>query len=297
MTKNRKSKLATHNLATATGQKYSAALRAGKPFERTHIRGFDEWCAIASLQQPRKTEHALFLEWLAIHMDEYHSSDAGSDYFLDRPETPAALITSHNLCRNDYFEWIAMDGTFLGWASGSDEFFWNDEVNDLSDVIFADNSEFPHTDDHGRALAYLRSRGVKQHIVDSLEEQWMNWQMFLCIETNGYRSGKCKSDLGWDRGLFIVDVPLPALIEEADWLWAKGFITTVGPATRNQFTDVPEQKWRFALTHEALAAEAGQPVLPAVQLNNSSRELNRNWFGCGYVLATTWTPLHGNRLE
>jgi hypothetical protein len=290
MTKNRKTKLATHDLAAATGQNYTAALRTGKPFERSQIKGFDEWCALALLQQPRKPEHNLFFEWLAIHADEYYGTDAGFNYFLDLQEAPLALITSHNVCRNDYFEWIAKDGTFLGWASGSDEFAWNDDVDDLSDVIFADDSEFPHTDEYSRALAYLRSRGVKQHIIDSLEEQWMNWQMFLCIETNGYRSGKCKSDLGWDRGLFIVDVSLPALIQEADWLWATGFVTTAGPATMNQFTHVSEQKWRFALTLEALAAEVGQPILPAVQLNNSSRELNRNWFGCGYVLATTWTP-------
>jgi hypothetical protein len=290
MTKNRKTKLAAHDLAAATGQNYTAALRAGEPVELAQVRGFDAWCAIASREQPGEPEHALFFEWLAIHMDDYNGSDAGFDYFVDRPETSLALITSHNLCRNDYFDWIAKDGTFLGWASGSDEFAWNDEANDLSDVIFADDSEFPHTDEYGRALAYLHSRGVKQHIIDSLEEQWMNWQMFLCIETNGYRSGKCKSDLGWDKGLFIVDVALPALIKEADWLWDTGFITTAGPATTNHFTNVPEQKWRFALTHEALAAEVGQPALPAVQLSNSSRERNRNWFGCGYVLATTWTP-------
>jgi hypothetical protein len=294
MTKNRKTKLAARDLAAATGQNYTTALRAGEPVGLSQVRRFAEWCSIASVERPEKPEHALFFEWLAIHMDDYCDSDAGFDYFLDRPETSLELITSHNLSQNDYFKWIAQDGTFLGWAFGSDEFAWSDDVHALSEVIFADDSEFPHTDDYSRALAYLHSRGEKQHVIDSLEEQWMHWQMFLCIETNGYRSGKCKSHLGSDRGLFIVDVPLPVFINEAEWLWATGFITTAGPATTNQFADVPEQRWRFALTLEALAAEAGQPVLQAIQLDNSSRELNRNWFGCGYVLATTWTPPQEN---
>ncbi|AMB58024.1 hypothetical protein AWU67_03120 [Microterricola viridarii] len=279
-------------MAAATGQNYTAALRAGEPAELSDVRGFDEWCAIVSLDQPRKPEHALFFEWLTVHMDDYRESGDGFDYFHNRPATPAALSTSHNLCQNDYFEWIAKDGTFLGWASGSDDFAWNDDTQALSNVIFADDSEFPHTANYDRALAYLHSRGVKGHIIDSLEEQWMNWQMFLCIETNGYRSGKCKSDLGWDKALFVIDVPLPSLINEAGWLWAAGFVTA-GAMSTDGFTNVREQNWRFALTREALAAEGTQMVFPALQLGNSSRERNTNWGGSGYVLATTWAPSQG----
>jgi uncharacterized protein YozE (UPF0346 family) len=288
MTKNRKLKHATRELAAATDQNYTAVLRADGTAEASDIKGFDEWCALFKSAAANPI-HAPFLEWLVDHEAEYFGSADGFDFFLNRPGSPEALSTSLNWCCNAYNEWVSRDGTFLGWAYGSDDFTWNDDVHRLSDVIFSDTSEFPHTADYNVARAYLRSLRVERHIIDSFDEQWMNWQMFYCAETNGFRNGKCKSDLGWDETLFIVDVPLPAFHKEADWLWATGFVTTSEPSPTDPANDVSGQQWHFAHSRELLAAEEGRLVLPAVQLSSASHERNTNWTGSGYVLATTWS--------